>query len=305
MSETKIKLPVKKIVLLAVAAALALIYILQLCFTGKSKVEILKLDSTPDKIVIENSNGTVELTYKDSAWYVGQKMYSADAAKTKNLVSGIKEIKLLGTVAKNAAGTMDRYGLEDGSAIKVTAYKDSTVLRTLNIGKSSAGGEQSYVTVDSKNSVSLAGGGLNSLFNTSTESIRSSTIWDGDSITAVKVVKGEENFSLKKNGSMWEIAENNATAARTLLDQEKVHDWTEGMLTLKASSWAEDDMTIPGEIPFATIYVTVDGREHVVTIYNDADENRKLCSCNTLPFMFYITKYTSERFVKNLADLMS
>ena len=193
----------RKIILLSAIAVLAIIYILQLTFTGKSKVKTLSLTEDIDSIVIEQgaSSNVLTLSLEGKDWHIGK--YKADESTASAMVDALKSIKVLGTITANVNNDEQRYGLEINNKIVVKAQKNGQVLRTITIGKNTSTGSQCYAQVDGKNVVCLVNGSLHTTFTCTQESLRAKGIYSlsAEGITSISVSSqnGSNNFSIQKH----------------------------------------------------------------------------------------------------------
>lgn len=160
----------KKIVLLSAIAALLVIYILQLSFTGRNKVKVIATEEAIDFVLIDNNGKKLSISKNGDNWYVGEEKFPCQLNRANGIVNAINEIKVLGTVASGAADDNDRYGFDN--AIKVDAYCGEKLLRSVVIGKNTATGSQCYVRIDGKSAVSLVQGALRSTFETTADEIK-------------------------------------------------------------------------------------------------------------------------------------
>lgn len=338
----------RKVLLLSLIAVFLCIYILQLVFNGRSKIKDVTLEATPDSILIvkgkdpANESNSVRLTYENSSWNVGEKKYPADSATATKMSDGIKTIKLLGIITRNAGVAAEKYGLDDASKLVVTGFKEGKSVRTITVGKDTTAGGQCYVQIDGKDTVYLADGSLHDTYGATIDAIRSKDVYavTADDIVSVRVTTAEGTYAVQKNvpkadlttaGSdskkadkakdtkakdtkadeaapaeqpKWTLTENTTALTAAAPDEEKVASWAKSLSSLKVSSWAAENETLPAETPTATVSLAAAGKEYTVTIYKiDGDDPRYICSANTTPYLFYVTKYSAEKFTKALSDL--
>ena len=326
----------RKTILLSLIAVFLCIYILQLALSGHNEIKVMTLEATPDTLVMvkgsgaANASNTVRMVYENNAWTVGEKKYAADNTTATKMADGIKNLKLLGVITHSAGSNPDKYGLGDNDKITVTAYKDGKSVRTITAGKNASSGGQCYVQVDGKDTVYLADGTLHDTYGVSLDTVRSKEIYSASSadITAVHVELAGSSYSVQKTApkadlaapaadakatadkpaqSKWEVVLNGSNAPAPKVDDEKTDSWINSLTSLKASTWTADTDTLPSSAPEAKVTIVSAGKEYSVSIYKlaDAEDPRYICSSNTTPYLFYISKYVAERYVKHIDDLIA
>ena len=143
--------------LAVIAAALAVIYIIQTLAGLKSPQKEFKVKENPDYISFENSGSVIPLQKNGDAWFSNG--VPLDSSKVENLVSQFVLIKTLSLAARNSdAAALERYGLE--KPITVRAKSGGKDLRTVLVGKESASGSQCYIQFEGKKEIYLAQGNL-------------------------------------------------------------------------------------------------------------------------------------------------
>lgn len=291
----------RKIVLLSAIAALVVVYVLQLVFSGGTAVKDFNLAESPDALTITKGvDGTPIKIVKDGEnWLVGEKQYPADKNIIESLVNEVKNVKVLGTVSKSSDN--ERYGLDDANVLIVKASKDGKDLRTLNVGKKASTSQQTYIQLDGSKEVLLASGNKESALGKSIEDMRDKGIYSvnvGD-IMKISVAKPDESYSLEKTGEppAWTLTSSNTNK----IDVEKVSSWVGSITSLKAQSYAAEDTKLPS-VADASVTLTAAGKDITVSVYK-AEESKYLCASNITPYVFYLSSYTAEKYVKALKDL--
>lgn len=308
----------RKIVLLSLIAVFALVYILQLTFTGKSKIVDLTISEDIDKIELTSANGSRTLTVekKDSVWYAGEKKYPADTALVEALVKAVKNVKLLG-VASASSSDAERYGLGDEDKIVVTAYNGSKLLRTLTVGKNTSTNSQCYVQADGKNAVNLASGPLHNTFSTDADKLRSKQVYSLDSaaVTKVSVKNAKGTFTIQKSApqvdaaseegitpALWLLSENTTSLSSAELDDTKVGQWINSLASLNVASWKDEQVPVNAAV---TLTITAFGNDTVISLASyDDDSSEVSASSSSSPYGFTLSKSVAKRYDKALSDLV-
>ena len=156
----KNKMMLRKTVLLAGIAILAVIYVLQLIAGSRSSVKDFVIDKAFDTIEVTSAdNGVVLLKRYGDFWKVGDE--EADSGKAKMISDSLVRIKTLSVISTSSSeDAIERYGFTDGQKITVKVSDNGKEYLSLEIGKDAANGQQNYVRVNGKNEIYLASGAL-------------------------------------------------------------------------------------------------------------------------------------------------
>lgn len=150
----------RKLILSAAVAVLALIYIVQLISGSRSSTKNFVIDKTFDTIEISSSeNGNVSLKRYGDFWKVNDE--EADSAKAKSISDALISIKTLSVISKSSSeDAIERYGFTDSQKITVKVSDNGKEYLNLEIGKDAVGGQQNYIRVNGKGEIYLASGAL-------------------------------------------------------------------------------------------------------------------------------------------------
>lgn len=164
----------RKLILLASIALLSLILVLQLVFSGGSRIRTLTLKEEPTAVLIEkNASDVIKVAKIDKDTFILNDSIDADAGFANTMFSEIASVKIIDTVANSVSdeGELQRYGLDPVSVLTVTAQKGSQTVRTLRIGKAATSGAQTYAQIDNSTDVVLVSGYLRSYYEKTTEDL--------------------------------------------------------------------------------------------------------------------------------------
>ena len=138
----------RKIILLSSCALLLIICILQGISKTKDTVKTFEFSETPDAISIQKPDGEIKLVLENGEWFVGEKKYPTLQSTVDSIIDDIKSVRALDKVGKaNNQNMLDRYELNDGQKIVVTASLNGKVLRTIHIGKTSSTGVPGLIVI--------------------------------------------------------------------------------------------------------------------------------------------------------------
>ena len=166
------KLMLRKLVLLAGVALLALIYVIQLIAGSRSSVKDFVIDKTFDSIEISSTdNGSVLLKRYGDFWKVGDE--EADSGKAKMISEAARAIKTLSVISSSTSeDAIERYGFTEGQKITVKVSDNGKEYLSLEVGKDAANGQQNYVRVNGKNEIYLASGALRQRFSVKADELK-------------------------------------------------------------------------------------------------------------------------------------
>ncbi len=298
----------RKLILVVSIAVLAVIYAVQLTLSLRNPIKTYQLDKEIDTISFESvANGTVTLSKNGEDWVVGEKEYEIDEGELESILSNIQSVKSLGAVSHSTSEDANtRFGLDDANRIKVSAFQNGKVVRTLYVGKTAASGDQTYCRLDSSNETFLAAGTLKDVFGSTENDIRTKEIYTFEADSISQVHSGSATpFTLTKaesaDGAVWSLQ---GEEGESTLDSEKVTNWVRSIAALSADSWASEDTVLPSDSE-GRIELT-SGSEKVsviVTKIGSGDDVKYLCASSETQYLFYISKANAVKLLKGLSEL--
>lgn len=300
----------RKLVLLIADGLLLIALILQILLASGDKVKIYELKDQPDEISITSPDESFTLVKEDGHWFVGEKKYPANDDYVENLLDSLKSVKVMDKVAiANNEVTINRYELNEGKNILVQAKKEGKVLRTLNIGKESTAGSQSYITVDEGKDIYLAGGSLTSTFSKNLSYFRSRNVYslDKEQITSVTInSENGKSWTLSKTGSGDDVSWY-TNVADLVIDASKAADWVKGIASINTPVW-HDDSDLSGGNKLLTAEISCGSTSTSLEIYEipaKTEEDKVLYYgfSSASPYQFELATYAVQRFQKNAEDL--
>lgn len=320
----------RKIILLALCAALAIVAILQQALKGGSSVKVLSISESPNKIEISSADKALTLTLDGNDWYTGN--FLAETSYINNMVNCLKDVKVLDKVATLKSDDYNsRYDLNDAKAITVKAYNGAALIRTIKVGKASNTASQSYIAVGDGRDVYLVSGNYNAVFNKTADDVKNMMIYNISTagIVAVDMTVGSEHYKVSKTDKdlnfantdnenpdapksdkkIWEL-----DGDKRELNSDEVNSWVTGLSLCNATKWLNDDDEVPGE-KVATCKITNDSGDIVVDLYskaevskdddgNDKTTNKYYVTCSKTTHKAQIGDGTANKYTKALKDLL-
>ncbi|MBQ9495373.1 MAG: DUF4340 domain-containing protein [Treponema sp.] len=296
----------RKIMLLCACGLLLCIYIVQLTTALRSPIKNKTLNAEIDKIIIEHAGNTLVLTKSGDDWVAGEHEYPANMHAVNAMVNAIKDVRILSSVDKAGHAAVDeRYEINTGSAIVVTAYEQDSLKRTLTVGKTSATGSQSYILLDGGKDIYLASGRLRDTFDKSVDDMRSKSVYalDSNALFSIAQTMGNETIAIKKSGepALWQTSDGTPS-----VDGEKAANWANSLASLSVNAWLEDNFMLPAA-PTSVTVIEAENKLITVTVYmlDDGDEAHYYGTCSETPYKFEMSQYTAGKFMKTRAELYS
>lgn len=300
----------RKIILLCIAVFLLAVYIFQILAGRKTAVKEIKIDGEITSIVIESEkNGEITLSKDGETWSVGK--YKANY-KAGSIEEAIKSIKILDTVSSSLSDSAaSMYGLDSENLISVKAYSGESVLRALEIGKTSVTGSQTYVRIDGAKAVSLASGALSSTFGANAEGLRDNEIYsiassdikrvsakkaDGTLLIAERSPATDENAA-----SEWTLKNENGDELDA--DSAKIASWVSSIANLSADKWCDesDKSALDAAV---TLEITTADKTVSVVVSEKNDEGKCTANASESPYRFTLSTYASNNFFKSASDFL-
>jgi len=305
----------RKIILLSACAVLLFICIIQAVTLNRNTVKVFNISEAPDEISIKNASEVINLKKIDDEWYIGSQRYPANASVVDSFVAAVKSVKALdkvGTAGNEAS--QNRYDLNEGKGIVVTASANGKLLRTLCVGKASTTGSQGYVTIDDSKDVYLASGNLNSTFNKTLNDVRSKTVW-----TLEKNMIGAISIKNITEGSQWKLSRSGQSENITWnidgsgvvvgdVDSEKATSWFNEFSSLTANSWYSDNAKPEGTY-LISCQIECGGKTVTTDIYQiqaeTEDDGAKYCGTSSeTPYVFEVSAYAVKKFLKQTNEIL-
>lgn len=305
----------RKIILLAVLGFLCIVYAVQMALTSGPQIKVFTMEESPDEITVSLPDGGSYSLLKqtgsagDEKWSVKGRDYEADSVTVERMVRSLSSIKSPGKVSSRTEDT--RFGLDDSSAVTVTALGQGKVLRSLRIGKASSSGTQTYAVIGDDSDVCLVSGNLRDVFDKTVDEVRSRLIFDMDQALVSKITVENQNggFTLEKTGEppVWSLAGGGGASSRTEVDTEKTASWVSSVLKLTALSFKDESVAegaADGAVPAGTVVFTLQDKEVSLALYAPEEEEGSVYTavCSESPWVFNLSSYTAERYLKNPQD---
>ncbi len=161
------------------------------------KLEALNSEDI-NRIEIKKESGNIELVRSGESWQILPDSYRADKQRLRDILNSIQNLTLVDLVS--VSKDYDRFELDEGSRIEVTAYRDEEVARRFFVGSSSRTSQHTYVAIPDDTRVFHAGGDLHSTFDRNREELRDKLVlsFDFSTIKEIRLDIGDESHRLER-----------------------------------------------------------------------------------------------------------
>lgn len=289
----------RKIVLLSLIAVLLCIYVIQLATENIGSVKEITFDGEPDRIVLESvANGKIILTKKGETWYLGDNgQYETQESEVNILTDALKGFSVLQSVSKGGDEVL--YGLDDDAKISMTAYAGNEIICQFDIGKDSSTSLQSYIRMAGEKEILLVSDAYNSVFNVTMDDVRTKNVYyfDPSEITSALLSKsGEPDIMMSR-------AEDGTWVGNFgQMTSEGIESWISTIAILNTASWLPDNWK-PSVAPVGFIYFKIGDEQVMNTIYPvEGETDTYIGGSTACPYYFYMSSYTTEKFLKTADD---
>ncbi|MEE8541433.1 MAG: DUF4340 domain-containing protein, partial [Desulfobacterales bacterium] len=153
------------------------------------------------KLELTQSGKDIVLNKKDNAWYIAPHEYPADPEKINPMLAALEELKVTALVSESK--NYLRYDLSPEKKITVKAWAGSTPSREVNIGKSAATFQHTYVTLPNDPNVYHARGNFRSKFDQSVDTLRDKLVLSvnvGD-LHEIRIIEKGQTTVIRKRKS--------------------------------------------------------------------------------------------------------
>lgn len=314
MKIRKLTLIIADLILLAVCVA-------QGVFKARDGIKYFELKQRPDEITLVTPAETIHLISQDEKWYLGEQKYPANETSVQNLLDALVYVRALDKVSSVNENALNKYELVDGKKISVQAKKEGKLLRSLEIGKEATANSHAYIIVDEKNDIFVASGTLRSIFNKTSEALRSPVVWELEKSqisSASFTFNDGKNWSIAKNANESEISWNiyGDETDGIEIDLEKIRQTLDNTAILLAASWCADNVKpqdLNGE--FLLSAKIGEGEKTVsIEIYEIKPQNSEnpddsqqesiyYATSSETPYAFRLESYGVEKFNKTPQDI--
>ena len=301
----------RKIVLLTANAILLVVGIIQIIVNTRNTVKTFSFSEEPDQIVIEKSDGDLNIVFENNKWFIGSEKFEATQSNVDSMIEYAQSIKALDKVASlSNAASVSKYEFDQDNAIKVTVSKGGKELRTFTLGKDATTGIQCYATINGSNDIYLIDRDYRYIFDKTVDQLRTKTVYQIDSaaITSVTVtVPGEETWAVSRTGEADNLVWN-VSGANITLDSSKAAEWLNSFNSVTTTKWYGKTDDMGGDAYVAVQIGTTSGviNLEIYSVPSEEESNPTplyYAKCNKSPYWFEIPSYNMSKFQKTPEDL--
>lgn len=295
----------RTLILASLCAVFLVIAIIQQIVLNRNPVKMVTFDENPDKITITNSSINITLQKSGEDWILADSGLKALPNSCDLISKYLKEIKILDTVGKTGNSVVEEnYDLTDLKSTVASAFKGEKLLRKIKIGKKTSTSGQTYITLDDSNKIYLVSGDYQGTIVKTEEALISKQIFSVpvEKINSVNVKTPRKNWGFVKNveDDSWIFSDSEKTSE---YNAEKVDQWISSISYLDCEKFLPKDTIIP-RVFSSEVTISTDDDEITVSIYDfEIEDGKIVATCNKTDQKFAVSKYVSEKFVKDLESL--
>ena len=177
------------------------------------------------KLELNQSGKDIVLNKKDNAWYIAPHEYPADTEKINPMLAALEGLKVTALVSESK--NYLRYDLSPEKKIAVKAWAGNTTRREVNIGKSAATFQHTYVKLPNDPNVYHARGNFRSKFDQSVDTLRDKLVLSvntGD-LHEIRIMAKGQTTVIRKRKSESEKSDSKDKANTTAASPKPNAQW--------------------------------------------------------------------------------
>ena len=167
----------------------------------------------------------IVLNKKDNAWYIAPHEYPADSEKINPMLAALEELKVTALVSESK--NYLRYDLGPEKKITVKAWASNTPSREVNVGKSAATFQHTFVKLPNDPNVYHARGNFRSKFEQSVDALRDKLVLSvnvGD-LHEIRIIEKGQTTVIRKRKSEPEKSDSKDKADTTAAFPKPKAQW--------------------------------------------------------------------------------
>ena len=241
-----------------------------------------------DRVEIVKGDRLVAVRKQGDGWLLEPDEFPAATAQVDTMVRALASLEITDLVSEHSA--YSRFELDPESALRITAFRGGTVLRTVELGKEARTYQHTYVKVEGDPRVYQAAGDLGNYFPVVGDVLRDKLVLKVDIDTVGEIVArspGEE-LVLRKRPALEEgAAPDWVTADGGEWNSAKVAESLQRLANLSTFRFAEGPPAPGNEVLELTLKTEV-GATHTVTVYaRSGNSYPAISSGSDYPFLLY------------------
>ena len=242
-----------------------------------------------DRFEIVKGDKRVAVRKAGDGWLLEPGNFPAATAQVDTMVRALANLEITDLVSEHAA--YSRFELDTESALRVTAFRGDTVLRTVELGKEARTYQHTYVKVEGDRRVYQAAGDLGNYFPVVGEVLRDKLVLKVDIDTVGEIVarSAGEELVLRKRPPLEEgAAAEWVTAGGGEWDSAKVAESLQRLANLSTFRFAEGPPEPSSEVLEVTLKTEVDAT-HTLTVYARSGNSYPAISTGSdYPFLLFV-----------------
>ena len=242
-----------------------------------------------DRVEVSKGERSMAVRRVGDGWVIEPEAFPAAGQQVDTMVRMLANVRVTDLVSEHAA--YSRFELDPDSALRVTAYRGDTVLRTIEIGKEARTYQHSYVKLEGDRRVYQAEGNLSNYFPVVGDVLRDKVVLTVDVDTVGEIVArspGEELVLRKRPSLQEDAAPEWMTAAGAAWDTATVAQSLQRLANLSTFRFAEGPPAAGSEVLELTLKTEV-GEEHTLQVFARQGNSYPATSSGTeYPFLLFV-----------------
>lgn len=242
-----------------------------------------------DQITVSKGEASVTVKRVGDNWIIRPKDFPASTQQVDTMLDALARIRVTDLVSENAA--YSRFELDPNSAVNVTAYQGTDVLRTIGIGKEARTYQHSYVMLEGDRRVYQAEGNLRNFFPVSSDVLRDKRVLSLNAGKVGEIVTRSpyEELTLKKRASLEkEGAPEWVDMDGTVWDAEGVDESLQRLANLSTFRFAEESANLGSELIELTLRTEAGDAKSLKIYERQGNSHLAVSSGTKYPFLLFV-----------------
>ena len=297
------------IIAYSVMAAVVITLVLYIVLRKDDRVqyelpEIKAVDSADISSIIVEGAETTELLRQGEVWIISPEGYTAKQSDIDAMLEALSNFAITDLVS--TAGFYERYELDEGRKLHITAKDAGNVVRSFDMGKRAPSYNHTYVRLDADENVYHAASDLRRVFDKEKDDLREKTVmsFDANTIVNISATLPDKQLRISKPTQGVQASSEEAevpwqTSDGGTWEAEAVNDLLDRLDDLTCAKFISSETPELGD-PALTLEL-LGSERHTITLYRKDDEGYPAKSSFT-PYPFYISGWQGDNILKPFTE---
>ena len=268
------------------------------------------------KMVIEQGKSIIHIVKEGENWLIKPYNYNADVLKVEEMLKSCSELRLTSMVSESKNYSL--YDLDNENRIRVTAFKESEVIRQFDIGKTTSSYNHAFIKLPDDDRVFHANGNLRQHFENAVSEARDKSVlkYDKNEIKKVRLVDGVKSMNLVKsfmpvsdNTDVKKSTDKKVDMVRTIWKTEKgegvktaaIENLVQTLSNLRCEDYLGDELK--KDTDKVSYRVVLNGaKKYTISIF-EKSEDKYIAASSENKHPFYLSEYIAKKIMISFDDL--